>query len=128
MPKPIVQKAKRVYRPYYEWEDYQAGMYRVPKKKKQQKFIDRAKALLTNCGLFYQVGLCIFREWPVATQVNLTNTSANRRAWLGQAACCYMYRVPELMTREAWKQLDEDERQKANEVADRLVSYYEKKN
>jgi hypothetical protein len=34
-----------------------------------------------------------------AVEVNLSNTNCNRRAWLGQAACCYRFSVPGFCSR-----------------------------
>jgi hypothetical protein len=67
----------------------------------------------------------VVREWPIATSQNLSNLSANRRSWLGQAACCMAHGSPELMTCQAWWTLTEAERDAANAVATEVISRWE---
>jgi predicted DCC family thiol-disulfide oxidoreductase YuxK len=52
--------------------------------------------------LFRDAARVMFREWPNATEHNLTtNLASNRYSWVGQATCCHLANVPELATRAA---------------------------
>ena len=55
----------------------------------------------------------------------MTNTAANRRAWLGQEACFIHCGATEITTRSAWGKLTDHERRLANIVADRHIKSYE---
>jgi hypothetical protein len=67
----------------------------------------------------------MLRDWPRAAEHNLTNREQNRRAWIGQATCCYSSNAPEGATRLAWWVLLADERDRANAVADRVIAEWE---
>lgn len=68
----------------------------------------------------------VLTSWPVAVQHNLSNTSMNRQAWLGQAACCLAEDIPEDATRFAWRTLTETEQAEANAVADKVIAKWER--
>jgi hypothetical protein len=90
----------------------------------EQVLISKAVDVLSSSD-FYKACLDVIDQWPVATLVNLTNLSANRRAWLGQACCCYVHGVPEITTRKAWAQLTNMQRMLANDAADRAIRTFE---
>lgn len=115
---------KQIYHPYYKWEDFKNGMYQTIFEN-EEELIQKAVNLLSNPLEFYTICLFILDEWKIATDVNLSNTGCNRKAWLGQAACCYKNRVPEILTREAWQRLTEEQRNIANEVAQKIIDKYE---
>jgi hypothetical protein len=64
--------------------------------------------------------------WAIAASVNLTNLQQNRRAWLGQAACCLEHKCPEDVTREAWNTLSEDVQRSANAVAMQIIEEWDR--
>jgi hypothetical protein len=63
--------------------------------------------------------------WPIAAAHNLTDTGSNRRAWLGQAACCLAHGATQFATCLAWWELTLDEREAANAVADSVLAQWE---
>lgn len=67
----------------------------------------------------------VSKEWINSSEHNLTATNSNRRAWIGQAACCMGMRSPEDVTREAWYQLTEWQRKLANKKADIAIELWE---
>jgi hypothetical protein len=117
----------QVFEPYWKWEDFQNGMYEVPASREMSALAQAAKSLLGDVRAFEPVCRQMVAAWPVAASVNLTNTNANRRAWMGQAACSYHASVPETATRMAWKELSNDQREAANEAAERVINEYERK-
>jgi hypothetical protein len=114
---------ERVFHPYTEWEDYQAGMWGPVA---VDAHTAAAAAVLGEPDVFYGAAVDMLAAWPKAAEHNLTNLEQNRRAWVGQAACCYLVGVPESATRLAWWLLLLDERDAANAVADRVISEWER--
>ena len=49
----------------------------------------------------------------------------NRVAWLGQSACCLYAKIPYSVTMENWRNVSEEKRNKACEIAERLIKEYE---
>lgn len=81
--------------------------------------------LLSSPTELYDVMMNVISKWPYSSEHNLTDTSINRQAWLGQAACCYNHGSPEEHTCRAWWALNERQRVEANIVADRVIQHYE---
>lgn len=113
--------------PYWEWEDYLNGMYEIPKERDYLKFSHKAIKLLSDPPYFEEVAYDVIYEWVKITDMVMHNSSMNKVAWLGQASCCYEFRVPELVTRIGWKSLTEGEKVRANNIARKVIAYYEKK-
>lgn len=116
---------KRFYEKYYLWEDFANGMYATEKLQNESELIEKAKNLLSDVYLFKEASIVMIRDWPISTKVNLTNKSINRKAWIGQAACCHKFGVPEILTRIAWGQLTERKRMDANRVAEQIINHFE---
>ena len=117
---------KQFFTHFENWEDYKGGMYSCTWTNEQEYDLRlKAKTLLTNSMEFTKTIKLVFRDWAICTKQNLTNVSCNRRAWIGQASCCYKYGVPELITRMAWGELSEMEMNEANRVADIMIKHYE---
>jgi len=116
-------RIKRIYHHYEKWEDYLNGMYRM-KYDNEPELIEKAKSILCNPPLFMEVAKEVINNWRIATDVNLSNESTNRNAWIGQASCCYKYSVPELVTRKAWGELQPVERKQANDVAEKILNHW----
>lgn len=115
------------YSEYTLWEDYKNSMYDNNYDiNKEDEMIEKAKSLLCDTKLFLTVCYEVVQFWNISTKVNLTNKNCNRRAWLGQAACNYRYKVPEILTRKAWAKMDDYQRQEANKVADKIINIFEK--
>ena len=118
---------ERIFHHYEKWEDYQCGMYDELKDGRECR-VELAKNLLANAPLCEKFMREVVKRWKCACEQVFTNTNVNRRAWLGQAACCLYAGVKENETREAWWQLTEDERNLANEIADKVINDYEEEN
>lgn len=115
------------YSEYTLWEDYKNSMYDTNYDiDKEDEMIEKSKSLLCDTNLFLTVCYEVVQFWNISTKVNLTNKNCNRRAWLGQAACNYYYKIPEIITRKAWAKMDECQRQEANKIADKIISIFEK--
>jgi hypothetical protein len=119
---------KQFYKEYFYWEDYLNGMYEIPKKQDEEMYTKLALELLSNTDSFLITCKHVVSNWVISTKVNLTNTNCNRKAWLGQAACNYKYKVPETCTRLELSKLSIEQQYKANSIADRIILEYERKN
>lgn len=116
---------KQVFAHYLEWEDYQNGMYKMPKLNDGLGQVQQAKELLSNTPIFFDTMKIMMKEWPVCSAVNLTNLGQNRRAWLGAAACNYLHKIPEVITRIAWNELSKEQQDKANLAANKIINEYD---
>ena len=112
---------------FTDWEDYQNGMY-SGSLENIDLLLPKAVELLSNHDFFYKNALKMMLEWVVCVDYNLTNTSSNRRAWIGQATCSYVYKVPEVITRIAWSELNDIQQNKANFAANKIIKIYEERN
>ena len=106
--------------PYWEWEDYQMGMYDLAV---LRGTVDHAREVLTSCGLERVMRQAV-QQWPKAAAHHLTDGGMNQRAWLGWAACAIAGNTPAHLTRAAWWQLSDGERATANDAADRVIAGY----
>jgi hypothetical protein len=114
---------KRIYHHYEKWEDYKNGMFAIHEN--EEILIPQAVKFMSDYKLFGAGMDRVVKEWPLACEHNLTDNSMNRRAWMGQAAVCISLGVPETVTRLAWWQLSEEQRNLANAEADRVIKEWE---
>lgn len=117
---------KRIFYPYYLWEDYLNGMYKT-KVDNFEHLKDKSIELLSSSDLFYEYAIKMINDWEISAIVNLTNLEQNRKAWIGQATCCYYAKVPEFITCIAWMELSEKQRKNANNIAKIVIENYERK-
>lgn len=114
--------AGRTFAPYDQWEDYRAGMFtdRI-----EDAHVAAARALLGAPAPCESAMTRAIREWPIAAAVNLSNASCNRRAWIGQAACCLQVGASASSTKRAWWQMADRQRARANMIADEVIRLWE---
>lgn len=112
---------------YEMWEDYQNGMWAKIISFEEERMVEDAMHLLCSDGVGFACE-SVFDKWPIATKINLTNAQQNRRAWLGQAACCLMFGVPEDITRVAWGLMTETQKMNANRIAEIKIQKWINKN
>lgn len=119
---------KQIYEHYKKWEDYNCGMYSLDKYQNQDHLINESIKLLSNVNLFYESLIKVKLNWPISWDVNMSNQSQNRRAWLGAAGCMINHGSPEYVTRIAWNQLNKNIQISANNIATKFIIEYENKN
>ena len=117
----------RIFTPYTAWEDYRAGMYDEEKEGRDSR-VELAIECLSIPAVCREAMEKVVKEWPTATDFNLTNKGQNRKAWLGQAACCIHYGCHEDETREAWGLMSDFNRESANRIAQSIIDEYERFN
>lgn len=121
---------KRIYHRYEKWEDFQHGMYNKTVNYNELEQENRVKlciSLLSDQDRFFSVANQILLDWPISTDVNISNVNRNRQAWIGQASCCYEFGVPEFITRWAWRMMDLEDQKKANNTANKIIKIWESK-
>jgi len=123
---PAVSKVPRVYRPYWQWEDWNAGLYKAPWDLTAE--VIAARELLSSPQRLENAMRAVVDAWPLAAEHQLSNMEQNRRAWLGWAACKHAAGATAVATRAAWPQLTDDERDIANACAFRVIRDWEEDN
>lgn len=118
---------KQTYVPWWLWEDYHAGMWRKLPKLQEQLTIQKAIEFTENTELYGMAMQIVVNEWPYTMLHNLSNTSVNKRAFLGHCAVCLETSIPEYITRLAWRELTEQQRIKADEIAEQTVNEWKKR-
>ena len=114
--------AGRIFASYEQWEDYRAGMF---DSRITDTDVATCRSVLRDEGACREAMERVIQEWPIATAVNLTNSGANRRAWLGQAACCLHAGATSSATKRAWWQLSTDHQTAANVIAEEVIALWE---
>lgn len=118
---------KQIYHPYWNWEDYKNGMWSKVKKKDESIILHNAINFTGNHILYGKAMINVIENWPIACENNLTNTSINRKAWIGQAACNFEFKWPEYLIRKAWWCLTNEQRNLADNEAIIAIKIWEQK-
>lgn len=117
---------RRIFHHYEKWEDWKDGLYRRSVGDAADEIlISRSARLLSDIAMLDRAMTAVVDEWKHSAEVNLSNRSRNRRAWLGQSACCLVCGTPEHLTKQAWHRLSPAEQERANAVADSAIEYWE---
>lgn len=114
---------KRIYHPYNEWEETYSNMWGNVKNK--ESYLKVAVDFTGNARLYGEHMKRVTKEWKKSCEHNLSNTTQNRRAWIGHAAVALAFGCPEQITREAWSLLSEQQQIDANDVADIAIKQWE---
>ncbi len=104
--------------PYGEWEDFKNGMWRKLPTSLEPEMIDLA---IEFTGKWVDYGNAmgeVIIEWPKTMINSLSNSSINRRAFLGHCACQFKHNIPEYITRIAWRELTDQQRFDADKIAE----------
>jgi hypothetical protein len=118
---------KRVFHPYWRWEDYKAGLYELTYPSDEEEYgAVMAKTILCNSEWFKLVASKMVEEWFNAAEFNLSNYSQNRQAWVGQASCCFALGVPDYVTKLGWHMMTEKQQEQANKIADSVIEEWER--
>lgn len=114
---------KRIYHPYWEWEEIKYNMWGTVKNK--EEYLKKAIQLTSNHNIYEYWMMAVVNQWLKSCEHNLSNITQNRRAWIGHAACARAFGCPEDIVRKAWSHLSEDQQIKANNVADKAIKNWE---
>lgn len=114
---------KQIWVPYWDWEDWINGMWgeAIPGQ------LEQAIAFTSDHVQYGQAMQDVIIAWPRTMLNSLTNTSINQRAFLGHCAVSYRLQIPESVTRQAWKELTDDQRISADHVAQQTIDEWKRK-
>lgn len=118
------------YKPYWDWECYNNGMWEHSRANKNI-LLNTAISFTSNTELYgYYMDIVVF-EWPNTMLHHLTNPSINKKAFIGHCACSYARKLPENIVRKAWKFLNNNQQDQANDKASKAylkwLNNYKKK-
>lgn len=117
---------QRAWFHYTCWEEYHFGMWSRIDGEQRDNLLRKAVEFTGDAKLYGKYMFKVVKQWPYSALQNLTNTSINRRAWIGHAACCIALSCPEDITRYAWHELTQEQQDKANAKADKAIELFEK--
>lgn len=119
-------KIKRLYEPYWKWEDFNNGMWNKIEKKDEPDMLYKAIQFTSNYIMYGEAMGEVIKAWPITMRNSLTNLSINRRAFLGHCACSFKFNCPEYITRQAWHIITEQQRIDADKIAESHIKKYER--
>jgi hypothetical protein len=108
---------KRIYHPYWRWEDYPLGFYDNCSGQIKESLIQKGIEIFNSQKLTRENMFRVVDEWVYSCEHNLTNPSMNKIAYIGQGACCIYASIPSTVTMELWSMLPKDVQERANNDA-----------
>lgn len=125
-------KIKQVWIPYWEWEDWINGMWRSLSKEDEHDALQKAIEFTGDHIRYGNAMGEVIELWPRTMLNSLSNSGINRRAFLGHCAVQFKINVPEYITRMAWGELTDEQRELADQAAqshiDNWIQSYAGKN
>jgi hypothetical protein len=119
---------KRIYHPYWLWEDFKAGFYDNCSGEKKDLFIQKSIEMFNSERLTKENMFYIVDNWKYSCEHNLTNPSINQIAYIGQAACCNYSGCPSTVTMEVWNMLTPDVQKSADSIALEAIERWKQNN
>jgi hypothetical protein len=117
----------RIYHPWNLWEDYKAGFYNNCSGDEKKLKIEKVIEMFNSAELTEKYMRRVITEWKYSCEHNLTNSSMNKIAYLGQGACCLYASVPNIITMYAWKFLPLEIRDESDKIARKILLEWEQK-
>ena len=102
-------------------------MWRKETKEYEIKNMHNIIEFTGNHSLYGQYMLQAANNWEYSTEHFLSNTSINRKAYIGHSACCIYKGYPEYLVRQAWWELTEHQRTLADAEALKVIKQWEQK-
>jgi len=107
----------RIFHTFDKWEAVQAGFFLPGLKNRTKDECEQEYGAFLADPKEFAAGIeKVFLEWPNSCEHNLTNSSMNRIAWIGQAAACAARGLPSTF-RGGFSALPKDTQNKANALA-----------
>jgi|SRR5690606_5604318 len=116
---------KRIWHPYHLWEDFHNNFYGNCSGIKKEQKIQYSIKMFNNEHLTKEMMSFVVENWKYSCEHNLSNTSLNRIAWLGQAACAAYQKIPHVITMEAWNLLSKEVQDRSDKIAQELIYKWE---
>lgn len=119
---------ERIYHPYWLWEDHANGFYDNCSGDKKQEYIAKILEMFASQELTRKYMFKVVDEWIYSCEHNLTNSSMNKIAYVGQGACCLYCGAPSSITMEAWSKVPKEHQERANNDALEAIQRWMNKN
>lgn len=119
----MMQLLDRVYHPYWKWEEVEKNMWGTVDNR--ERYLKWAIDFTGDHKKYGRFMIRVANEWKYSCEHNLSNTTQNRRAWIGHAACALANECPEDIVRQAWGHLTKEKQKLANSQADMAIEYWE---
>lgn len=119
---------KRIYHPYWLWEDYKFGFYDNCSGETKKQYLKDVVSFFNDPYLTEEYMKRVVDEWIYSCEHNFTNEAMNKIAYLGQSAVCLWKGIPNTVTMEAWSLLTKEVQNRSNEIAKEIINYWINKN
>ncbi len=119
-----MRKIKQKFHHFSKWEDFKGGLYKTNVERYGDK-VQMSADLLSNQDEFFDVAIEMFSKWVYSTEQNLTDNMINKKAWIGQASCCFNHQAPDYATIEAWWSLSDEIKVEANNTAKKALKKWQ---
>lgn len=117
----------RIYHPWDKWEDYQSNFYGGVSDYQKDNTLELYASLLRDLPKFEEALKHIINEWKHSCEHNLSNDSMNRVAYLGQASCALVYKVPHNVSMGGYNLLTLEEQTAADHMAQKYLDIWLRK-
>lgn len=124
----IKTNIKRIYHPWWLWEDHKNGFYENISGEQKKILIEKVLEMFNSEKLTKENMNKVIEDWPYSCEHNLTNESLNKIAYIGQAACCIYAGVPSSITMEAWSLLNDSVKKRSDKIALSVIKKWKSKN
>lgn len=115
-----------VYTPYWDWECYKNGLWRLVSKNERDSLIDECMSLMTNEKAFTDSMREACFAWENSMLNFLTSNSINKRAYLGQCGVCFKTGIPAIVTKHCWKHISPDKQNRLNHNAENIIKEWKR--
>lgn len=119
---------KRIYHPYWLWEDYKAGFYDNMSGINKQQKIKKVLEMFNDAKKTKEMMFYVVDNWKHSCEHNLTNESVNKIAYIGQSACCVYDGIPNTITMSAWSLLTQEVKERSDNIALLAIERWNKQN
>lgn len=114
----------RIFHTFDKWEAVPAGFFAPGVKGRDKDECEHEYgAFLADSNAFEKGIQKVFKEWPNSCEHNLTNSSMNRIAWIGQAAACAALGLPSTY-RGGFSALSKEKQDTANALALKYINLW----
>jgi hypothetical protein len=116
---------KRIFHPWDKWEDYRHNFYGgVTGDYPKDDGLATYASLLRDLDKFEAALKVITKEWTYSCEHNLTNAALNRVAYLGQASCALVFKVPHSVCMGGYNLLTDEEKAAADALAQKYLDQW----
>jgi len=119
---------KRIYHPFWLWEDYQNGFYENISGEEKKLMLEKVVEMFNSKELTEKNMFFVVDNWKHSCEHNLTNDSLNKIAYIGQSACCVYAKIPNTITMEAWSLLSDTVKKRSDAIALKAIKRWQKQN